>query len=398
MPWSTTSPMDQKLQFIVEYIQHSGSLSELCERYGVSRKTGYKWLGRYMDNGPAGLLELSRRPRGCSHAISASVVEAILAVRRRHPSWGARKLLAFLARTHPHWDYPARSTVCDLLKRNGLVPHRRRRARVGHPGPPLSEMSAPNAVWSADYKGQFKTRDGRYCYPFTLSDGFSRYLLSCKALLHPQHGATRRAFERAFREYGLPDVIRTDNGSPFASTALGRLSRLSVWWLRLGIKPELTEPASPQQNGRHERMHRTLKAETTRPPASSCLAQQRRFDAFRTEFNEERPHEALDQQTPASVYTPSARPYPNRVPKVEYPGHFEVRRVSRNGGIRWNSAWVNVSTVLAEENIGFEEIHDGQWSVYFGAVRLGLFHERLLRIEDLLGRINRKAVSPMSLD
>jgi transposase InsO family protein len=225
------------------------------------------------------------------------VAEALEELRRRHPSWGAGKLLTILEGRHPGWQLPTRSTGCELLKRAGLVRQRRRRSRLGHPGPPLSEMSAPNAVWSADFKGQFKTRDGVYCYPLTVSDGFSRYLLGCQGLRSPCEELSRPVLTRLFEEFGLPWIIRTDNGSPFASTALGRLSRLSVWWIRLGIEPELIEPASPAQNGRHERMHKPLKAETARPPAGSLSAQQARFNRFRREYNEERPHEALGQRT-----------------------------------------------------------------------------------------------------
>jgi transposase InsO family protein len=262
-------------------------------------------------------------------------------------------------------------------------------------------MDGPNDVWTADFKGEFKTRDGVYCYPLTICDGYSRYLLACRALRSTATAGARPVFERLFREYGLPARIRSDNGVPFASIALARLSALSVWWLRLGILPDLTEPSSPQQNGRHERMHRTLKAEATRPAAACASAQQRVFDRFRREYNEERPHEALAQATPASAYTPSLRAYPARLPAPEYPAHWEVRRVSRNGGVRWGDAWVNVSHVLAEESVAFEEVADGVWQVYFGPLRIGRFEERLLRIVDQHDGTtsrNPRRVLPMSLD
>jgi hypothetical protein len=259
-------------------------------------------------------------------------------------------------------------------------------------------MSAPNAVWSADFKGQFKTRDGVYCYPLTVTDGVSRYLLGCQGLRSPCEELSRPVFTRPFQEYGLPEVIRTDNGSPFASTALGRLSRLSAWWIRLGITPELTEPASPSQNGRHERMHKTLKAETARRPAGTLRAQQARFNRFRREYNEDRPHEALGQETPESVYEPSARQFPRKLPELEYPRHLETRYVSENGGIRWKKCWVNVTTVLAHEWVGLEEVGDGLWDVYFSRLRLGRLDERRMRIEDAYGRWSRWDALPMSPD
>ncbi|MGH8920903.1 MAG: integrase core domain-containing protein, partial [Actinomycetes bacterium] len=310
-----------------------------------------------------------------------------------HPSWGPRKLLKVLRRRDRREGrpvaWPARSTVADLLRRHGLITPRRRRRFPGHPGRPLTPMTAPNRIWTADFKGQFRTGDGSYCYPLTVQDGFSRYLLGCRGLTGTTGAESRPVFERLFREYGLPEILRTDNGVPFATEALRRLSQLSVWWIRLGIYPELIQPAHPEQNGRHEYMHRTLKAATARPPAATPRQQQRRFDAFRCEYNELRPHEALADETPASIYRPSPRPYPRRPPPLEYPAHFEVRRVSRNGGVRWHHRWVNVSHVLGGESVGFTEVDDGEWDLYFGPVKLGRFHERLLRIEDAFGRLAR---------
>ncbi len=248
---------------------------------------------------------------------------------------------------------------------------------------------APNQVWCADFKGQFRLGNGRYCYPLTVTDAFSRYLLGCRALPSTAVEGAKPLFTRLFQEYGLPEFIRTDNGVPFATNTLARLSRLSAWWVRLGILPQLIEPGRPQQNGRHERMHKTLKHEATRPPAHAMSSQQRRFDQFRTEFNGERPHEALDQRTPASVYAPSPRLMPSRLPPLEYPDRFEVRYVSANGGIRWNKAWVNVSTTCIGEYVGLEEIDDGVWNVYFGALKLGRLLERKMKIEDAYGRLYR---------
>jgi hypothetical protein len=259
-------------------------------------------------------------------------------------------------------------------------------------------MDEPNAVWTADFKGHFRTRDGQYCYPLTVVDGFSRYLLECQGLRSTAIELARPVFLRLFGDFGLPRIIRTDNGVPFATTALGRLSTLSVWWVRLGIRPELIEPAHPEQNGSHERMHRTLKRETARPPRGNLAAQQSRFNHFRREYNEDRPHEALDQETPASMYTPSPRTLPSKLPSIDYPRHFEVRYVSANGGIRWKCDWVCVTHTLAGEYVGLEEVGDALWDVYFGPIKLGRMDERQRRIEDHKGRWLRRKVLPMSPD
>jgi putative transposase len=389
MPWRQTLPMDQKTQFIADFLRKTLSITELCELYGVSRKTGYKWIERYLTSGPSGLEDRSRKPCSSPHQTPQHVIDAFIELRCRHPSWGAKKLLSILQKRHPSWALPGRSTVCDILRRHGLVPKKRHQRHIGHPGKPTTLIAAPNEVWSADFKGQFTTGDGLYGYPLTVADGYSRFLLSCQALSSTRVAEAKPAFTRLFKEFGLPKRIRTDNGVPFATNTLGRLSQLSAWWVRLGILPEFIEPGKPQQNGRHERMHRTLKAETTRPPARTRRAQQHRFDRFRQEFNLERPHEALDMQTPASRYEPSPRQMPHKLPPLEYPDRFEVRYVSANGGIRWNRQWVNVSITCAGEYIGLEEIDDGVWNVYFGPLKLGRLLERHLRIEDAYGRLKR---------
>jgi putative transposase len=242
MPWSQLSPMDQKTQFIADYLRRSLSVTELCQQYDISRKSGYKWIERYAREGPTGLGERSRRPHVCPTQTPEAIVQALIEARERHPSWGAKKLLAFWSRRHPDWAWPARSTVCDLLDRHGLVRKPRARPRVGHPGKPATAMSAPNLVWCADFKGQFKTRDGLYCYPLTVTDGYSRYVLGCQALSSTAVAEAQPVFARLFREFGLSERIRTDNGVPFATTTLARLSSLSAWWVRLGILPELIEP------------------------------------------------------------------------------------------------------------------------------------------------------------
>jgi putative transposase len=388
MPWQETSLMDQRTQFIADYLRGLQTVTELADRFDISRKTAYKWIDRYEEG--AGLSDQSRRPHSSPNETPQALVDGILEARRHHPRWGAKKLLRILRRKDPRASWPARTTVCDLLKRHDLIPKTRRRPRLSHPGRPLTPMTESNGIWTADFKGQFKTRDGVYCYPLTLVDGYSRYLLACQGLRSTTIVLARPIFRRAFEEYGLPHIIRSDNGVPFATTALGRLSLLSVWWIRLGIYPELIQPAHPEQNGRHERMHRTLKAETTKPPSGNLQAQQTRFNRFRAEYNDERPHEALDQETPASRYGPSPRALPRTLAPMVYPGHFEVRLVSRNSGIRWKKHWVCVTHTLAGEYVGLEEVDDGLWDVYFGPVKLGRMNERILRIEDHKGRTVRR--------
>ena len=389
MPWSEVLPMDEKTRFVVDVRSGLHTISGLCRRHGISRKTGYKWLRRYEAGGPAGLADRSCRPAIATELTAPHVVESLLETSDRHPTWGAKKLVAYMGRKHPDWSLPAKSTAHDILKRHGMVPTRRWRRRRAHPGRPTTEFTEPNRIWTADFKGQFKTQNGVYCYPLTIQDGYSRYLLECWGLLGTTLEETKQVFKRVFRTYGLPDRIRTDNGVPFASMALARLSQLSVWWLELGITPELIEPGKPQQNGRHERMHRTLKAQTTRPPATDLRAQQKRFDAFVQEFNCERPHEALRMKVPSELYWPSKRPYPKRLKSFVYPGHYEVRKVSGNGGVRWNANWVWVSQILGRRFIGFEEVDYLEWDVYFGPIHLGRFFEKTGRILDARGHMMR---------
>jgi len=315
MPWKEDLPMDQKTQFISEYLRDSLSFTELCQRYHISRKTGYKWIARYQAFGPVGLLDGSRRSHTSPDQTPEAMRLAIIEARRRHPSWGAKKLLKLLERKDPQQPWPSRWTICEILKREGLVREKTLRRKVGHPGKPTCIVTAPNELWCVDFKGEFKTRDGRYCYPLTVTDSYSRYLLGCQGLLSTETLGAKETFEALFNRYGLPKAIRSDNARPFASTALGRLSQLSVWWIRLGIRPELIEPGKPQQNGQHERMHRRLKAETTRPPAANLAKQQRVFNRFRSEYNEVRPHEGIELQTPASLYRASRRGLPNEVPE-----------------------------------------------------------------------------------
>lgn len=280
MPWNETTKMRERVRFAGDLERGLFTMKELCQRYGISRVTGYKWAQRYEEQGLDGLKDRSRAPLHCPHRVESEVVELLAQARRHHPFWGPRKLLAWLARRELRQHWPSASTAGEILKRLGLVKLRRRRRPIAHPGRPVTQPTHPNQLWTADFKGQFKTRDALYCYPLTVADSYSRYLLGCRALRSTKSRGTKAAFQRLFQDYGLPEAIRTDNGTPFASgNAIGRLSRLSVWWLKLGIRPELTQPSHPEQNGSHERMHRTLKAETTRPPAATRPAQQKKFDS-----------------------------------------------------------------------------------------------------------------------
>jgi putative transposase len=390
MPFQETRVMDQRQRFVQDAHCSLMSFSELCRRYGISRKTGYKWLERWIREGPHGLRDRSSRPIESPLATPPTVVEAILEVRRKHTDYGAKKVTWYLERNRPDLRLPSRTTIHNILHRHGLIPARRRRVRRWHPGRPNTEATHPNAIWTTDFKGQFRTRDGRYCFPLTVQDMYSRFLLGCQGRLDISIARAKPVFARLFREFGMPERIRSDNGAPFASNALGRLSQLSVWFIRLGIIPELIEPASPQQNGKHENMHLVLKRQATRPPQANLRMQQRALTTFRHEYNWVRPHEALDGALPSDLYRPSARPFPRRLEPLVYPAHFEVRLVSRNGGIRWLNQWVNVSHLLAEEYVGLEEVDAGLFDVYFGSVWLGRFVEPKLRIVDGEGRTKRR--------
>ncbi len=380
MPWRETDPMNERVQFIAAYLSQCYSITELCERFGIRRNTGYKWVRRYTEQGLAGLQEKSRAPHHCPHRLSQEGAAALLETKRAHPSWGPRKILPYLAQRQPALTLPAASTAGELFQRAGLSQVRKRRRRHQHPGAIALHAEAPNAVWTADFKGQFRTSDGLYCYPLTVAEAYSRFLLSCAARLSTKQVEARPIFERLFYEYGLPEAIRTDNGAPFATPAFCGLSKLSVWWIKLGIRHQRIAPGRPEQNGAHERMHRTLKAEATRPPERHQSAQQARFDRFCREYNEERPHEALDFRTPAAVYRPSTRPMPARLPAPAYPGHYLVRRVSTAGTFRFQTRQLFISDTLLQEDIALEETADGIWSIYFYDVLLARLDERDFRL------------------
>lgn len=335
MPWKVSDVWDERVKFVAAALRGDLPHSAVCAAYGISRETGYKWIERYHAGGWKALRDGSRARHSQAHAMAPEIAGALLALRRSRPSWGPKKLRAYLMAQQPDVVWPAASTVGDLLRREGLVEARRRERRLELAArQPFAEAKDPNDVWCIDFKGWFRTRDGRRCDPLTVSDAVSRYLLSCQ-IVAPTTDGVAPVCERLFREHGLPKALRMDNGPPFASSGAGGLTRLAVSWIKLGIRLERIDPGCPQQNGRHERMHRTLKADTSKPPAESAAEQQARFDRFRRIFNEERPHEALGQVTPASCYRAADRPYPDRIDEPWYDADHQVRRVRTDGSIKW---------------------------------------------------------------
>lgn len=370
MPWKETCAMDERVRFMGEWLGRSERMVDLCRYYGISRKTGYKWVRRYEELGVVGLEEMSRAPLQHPNAVSEEMVGRVVQARKVYPRWGPKKLRAWLEKESPEEEWPSVSTFGNILRRRGLVSQRRRRRRVQPYGEPFSRDMKPNDVWCADFKGWFMTGDGSRCNPLTVTDGLSRYIIRCEGLESTDIASVRPVFAGAFREYGLPAVIRTEDGHPFASVGYGGLSRLSVWWVKLGILPERIAPGRPEQNGRHERMHRTLKEETAAPPAATLGLQQKAFDEFRRMYNEGRPHEALGQKTPGEIYRPSEREYREKPPEVEYPDRFVVRRVRRNGEIKWKGEKIFLSEVLVGEPVGFKQVDDRYWRVYFGPLAI----------------------------
>lgn len=379
MPWKENGVWEQRFRFIEEWKSEDWTLAELCREFGVTRKTGYKWVERYECGGVEGLRDVSRAPHTHPHAVGEQMEQRITAIRGQHPLWGARKIHRVLEREGGD-PVPAESTIGSILKANGLTVPRKRRSRARPSQTPLAHASEANKVWCADFKGWFRSGDGERIDPLTISDAYSRYLLRCQAVKAADTEHSKPIFEAAFREYGLPERLRTDNGAPFGSNSDSGLTRLSVWWIKLGICPERIEPGKPQQNGRHERMHRTLKQATASPPARDRRAQQRRFDEFLREYNQQRPHEALGQATPASHYQASARIYPRRVAEVEYPATWPVRHVYQGGQMRWHRQSVFVSHALEGEPVGLEPVGEQLWRAWFSFYELGIFDAETLRI------------------
>lgn len=371
MPWKETRPMEERLKFIAFYKDNAYTISELCRHFGISRKTGYKWIRRFESRGIDGLHELSRAPYHQSNSTPLEIEAAILETARSlKVKRGPKKLRQLLQLKYPDIIWPAISTIGAILKRNGLVKSRRRSRKSPPYQKPLAGCDHANAVWSADLKGWFKARNGERCDPLTITDNKSRFLLRCQLVRPLTFESMKPVFESAFIEYGLPEAIRTDNGAPFATTTVGGLSHLSIWWIRLGIIPERIAPGKPQQNPRHERMHRTLKDEACKPPKSTWACQQKAFDNFRHEFNYQRPHESLQQLFPGDLYRPSPRKYPLVLPDMQYPDDMMPRTVYHQGDIKWKSTSIYLTKVLAGQTVAMRQVEHQLWDIFFGHIRL----------------------------
>ena len=393
MPWRRMEPMDQRIRLVADWKESEYCITDLARKYGVSRKTTHKWILRYQEEGIDGLKEKSRAPKEQPNRTKENLISALIEEKYRHPKWGPKKVIAFLKRKRPKEAWPVASTAGEWLKRAGLTRKRKLRRRVSPYSEPFEKCDFPNDIWSADYKGQFKTRDRKLCYPLTISDNASRYLLACKALEGPRHKETKETFERVFKEYGLPMAIRIDNGTPFAGRNVGGLSRLSVWWIKLGIIPERIDKGKPQQNGRHERMHRTLKEEAVTPSAMNLKEQQEKFDWFRIGYNEDRPHEALGQKPPISVYGRSRREYIENSRMPEYDLDFSVRCVRRRGQIKFKGNLYFLTHVLGGERVGLKETAEDKWQINFSFQPIGSLDLRKGKIEPIK---NSRKVLPMS--
>jgi len=379
MAWRETGTMDERIRFIGACLEDEETMSALCASYGISRKTGYKWLGRYRERGAAGLFDLPRAPLQHGRATALELVERIVAAKELHPLWGPKKLVAVLRRSAPELRWPAASTAGEILKRHGLVKGRRRARWKSSGNGPWPEPTAPNQLWSADHKGWFRTGDAQRCEPLTVMDGASRYLLGLEATTSTREQEAWPVFAGLFETYGLPDRFRSDNGSPFASAGIAGFTPLSVRLIKLGITLERIAPGKPQQNGRHERFHLSMLPLAQNPQADRA-AQQRAFDAFRCEYNQVRPHEALGQTPPAEHYRPSARRMPQTLPEPDYPAEAAVRRVRSNGEIKWNGGMVYVSQTLAGELVAVEETEDGEWALRFYAHTIGIIDKKNLKL------------------
>jgi transposase InsO family protein len=394
MPWKERSAMEEKTSFIMEWQADGVTVAELCRSFGISRTLGYSYIRRFKQGGWKGLEQQSRAPHRVWNKTSLCVERLIVGLRKKYPRYGAVTIHGLIGKSLDASHVPSVATIDVILRRNGLVKKRRRvhRIRAVHP---LFHAPRPNSIWSVDFKGEFRMGNGRYCYPLTVMDSHSMYVLAVVGMHKPTYEGARAVFEALFEQYGLPEQIHSDNGEPFASAlGLSRLSRLAVWFMELGIMPVYSDPAHPEQNGRHERMHRELKADTTKPPAYSLGWQQRKFDEFRRRYNEAHPRDVLEQATPQELYYRSAKSYDGEIEPWRYPDGIVVKYVCRNGAMRWGAGkWVMVSTTLIGRYIGLDPIAQGKWRVYFRNVLLGYLDEKEMRILDSQGRLKRNVKS-----
>lgn len=381
MGWKESSIKHEKIMFLANYLSKEFTFKELCDRYEISRKTGYKLIHRYESEGEEAFKEKSRTKHTFYNEMPFQIKNKLIELKHRFPKWGPAKLRHWLIHQEPDKTWPASSTIGDFLKKHGLVKKRKDSRRFVPPhNHPFLTCDSSNKVWSADFKGQFRLGTREYCYPLTVSDNYSRFLLLCDALENPYLRETMKRFEKVFHEYGLPDAIRTDNGQPFANVGAGGLSRLSIWWLKLGITHERIKPGHPEQNGRHERMHRTLKEATVQPTKKDFVEQQKCFDKFIEEYNYERPHEALKNKRPAEIYKKSDKVMPNKIPEIVYPDNFLIRKVRSKGAIKWRGKEYYLSTLLTGEPVGFEPIDEDRAIVHFSKLKLGIIDRRTDKI------------------
>lgn len=385
MPWKVEKMENLKQKFILLHQTRQFTMVELCKQFGISRPTGYAILERYRTEGWDALQERSRSHSHHANQTDERIEKELIGLRDKHPRWGARKLIVLLQREQPSWSIPCESTVNNILKRNGRVTPRKKSRRKIVNTYPQFDPTGPNEIWSADFKGKFRLGNRVYCNPLTIADSYSRFLFDIRALEYCRAEECKPVFDRVFREYGLPEQLHTDNGPPFGSPiSLRRLTNFAVWLIEIGITPVYSDPGQPQQNGRHERMHRDLKAQATRPPASGFISQQRRFDRFREEYNEIRPHEGLQMRTPSEVHEVSKRSYSGRIEEWAYATTLKLKMVTANGALRWNSdGFIMVSTALSGKYVGLEEIDTGVWIVYYRHVALGVLSERARRVYEL---------------
>lgn len=387
MPWKVEKPMDQKINLVSYWCEKQMTVTELSSRFSVSRKTVYKWINRYKTEGASGLYDRKRAPGKHPNETKPALIEKIVEEKRKHICWGPKKIIKRLEMIYPETSWPAPSTAGEWLLKHGLVTIRKRKKRVQPQSEPFLACKSPNDIWSVDYKGQFRTSDRKVCYPLTITDNYSRYLLACDGLQGPRYKETKEVMIRVFKEYGLPLAIRSDNGTPFAGTGAGGLSCLSIWWIKLGIRPERIALGKPQQNGRHERMHKTLKEAVVTPGASNAYDQQEKFDRFRYEYNVERPHEALLMQTPGSVYSRSERQYYKQDQSdINYAPPYETRRIKK-GMIKFKGEKFYISNLLHKELLGLKEVRDGIWQLFFSFYPLGFINLHNMKFERELRKV-----------